>query len=206
MPIDAWFPTFVYHEPLITRGVEPFNADLAEECYRLRDYDDVGRAWCERNYPGGYTSYSTLNQLHHFSSTFADLEKRIHKHVLRFARHLDADLQGGRVEMVDCWVNIMPNRVMHGSHIHPLSFISGTYYVKTPPGTSQIKFEDPRLVGFMAAPPRKNKHRPENRQHVGYDPQAGQVILFESWLRHEVAANTQEEDRISISFNYAWRA
>jgi uncharacterized protein (TIGR02466 family) len=30
------------------------------------------------------------------------------------------------------------------------------------------------------------------------------VVLFESWLRHEVAANQAEEDRVSISFNYHW--
>ena len=33
---------------------------------------------------------------------------------------------------------------------------------------------------------------------------AGNVILFESWLRHEVAANRIEEERISISFNFNW--
>ena len=205
MPIDTWFPTFIYREALLRKASERFNAELTDECYRIRDYDTAGRSWCEDNYPGGYTSYSTLNQLHHFSSTFGDLELRIRRHVKAFARHLDADLREGTLEMVDCWVNIMPHRVMHGSHIHPLSFISGTYYVKTPPGTSQIKFEDPRLACFMAAPPRKAKHRPENRTHVGYQPQAGDVILFESWLRHEVAANAAEDDRISISFNYAWR-
>jgi uncharacterized protein (TIGR02466 family) len=205
MPIDAWFPTFIYNEPLIPKDATRFNAELADECYRIRDYDGPGRKWCETNYPGGYTSYSSMNELHRFSSTFEQLEQRIRRHVKLFATHLDADLRGGSLEMVDCWVNIMPNRVMHGSHIHPLSFISGTYYVKTPPGASQIKFEDPRLAAFMAAPPRKAKHRPESRQHVGYQPVAGNVILFESWLRHEVAANAADDDRISISFNYAWR-
>jgi hypothetical protein len=29
-------------------------------------------------------------------------------------------------------------------------------------------------------------------------------VLFESWLRHEVAANPLETERISISFNYGW--
>jgi uncharacterized protein (TIGR02466 family) len=204
MPIDAWFPTFIYHERLQPKGLERFNAELAEECQRIRQFDEAGRKWCAKNYPGGYTSYASMNELHQFSSTFADLERKIRRHVLRFAAHLDADLRGGDLRMVDCWVNIMPHRVMHGSHIHPLSFISGTYYVQTPPGTSQIKFEDPRLSSFMAAPPRKSKLRPENRQHVGYDPEAGQLILFESWLRHEVAANPATEERISISFNYRW--
>ena len=40
--------------------------------------------------------------------------------------------------------------------------------------------------------------------HVTYPAEAGHVILFESWLRHEVAANRVPEERISISFNTNW--
>jgi len=29
-------------------------------------------------------------------------------------------------------------------------------------------------------------------------------VLFESWLRHEVAANRDARERVSISFNYNW--
>jgi uncharacterized protein (TIGR02466 family) len=30
------------------------------------------------------------------------------------------------------------------------------------------------------------------------------VVLFESWMRHEVTANPVESERVSISFNYDW--
>jgi uncharacterized protein (TIGR02466 family) len=33
---------------------------------------------------------------------------------------------------------------------------------------------------------------------------AGQVVLFESWLRHEVMANPVATERVSISFNFNW--
>jgi uncharacterized protein (TIGR02466 family) len=33
---------------------------------------------------------------------------------------------------------------------------------------------------------------------------AGQLVLFESWLRHAVAPNPRTAERISISFNYSW--
>jgi uncharacterized protein (TIGR02466 family) len=56
----------------------------------------------------------------------------------------------------------------------------------------------------MAAPPRLPKTRDENRLFVTYPAETGKVILFESWLRHEVAANQTEEERVSISFNYHW--
>jgi uncharacterized protein (TIGR02466 family) len=202
--IKAWFPTFIYYEQLSAKGAEKSNRELLKECYQIRDFDEEGRAWSEKNYPGGYTSYGSMAQLHRFSSTFQELERRINKHVKAFAAHLEMDLRKRRFAMSDCWVNIMPRQVVHSLHLHPLSFLSGTYYVSAPPGCSKIKFEDPRLSKFMAAPPRLPNHRDENRQFVSYEAETGKVILFESWLRHEVAANQSAEDRVSISFNYHW--
>jgi uncharacterized protein (TIGR02466 family) len=205
MPIRAWFPTYIYCEPLKKGGLARFNTALAEECRQLREYDAAGRKWSAKNYPGGYTSYASMNELHRFSSTFADLEKKLTRHVHAFARSLDMDLRGRKVHMTDFWVNIMPPTAAHSLHLHPLSFISGTYYVATPAGCSGIKFEDPRLAGFMAAPPKLPNARRENLPHITYPAEAGNVILFESWLRHEVAANRVDEERISVSFNYAWQ-
>jgi uncharacterized protein (TIGR02466 family) len=204
MPTRAWFSTFIYDEPLQGAGLERFNEDLADECRRIRAYDAAGRRWSAKNYPGGYTSYASLNRLHEFSSTFAGLERRITAHVRRFVRQLDLDLRGRQLAMTDFWLNIMPEHSAHGLHLHPLSLVSGTYYVVTPRGCPGLKFEDPRLSRFMAAPPRTARARPANRTHITYPARAGHVILFESWLRHEVAPNPAAAERISVSFNYHW--
>jgi uncharacterized protein (TIGR02466 family) len=204
MPVRAWFPTFIYSEPLQPTGVDRLNADLADECRRLRDYDAAGRKWSAKNYPGGYTSYASMNELHRFSSTFAALEKKLLRHVRAFAGALDMNLRGRTIRLTDLWVNIMPPNAAHSLHLHPLSFISGTYYVVTPRGCPGLKFEDPRLANFMAAPPKLSTARRENKIHVTYPAKAGNVILFESWLRHEVAANRVDAERISVSFNFNW--
>jgi len=204
MPVRAWFPTLIYCEPLQSRGLERFNTELADECRKLRAFDRAGRKWSEQNYPGGYTSYASMNELQRFSSTFAGLERKLMGHARTFARALDMDLRGRTVRMTDCWVNIMPPTAAHSLHLHPLAFISGTYYVTTPKGCPGLKFEDPRLERFMAAPPKLAAARRENRPHITYPAQAGNVILFESWLRHEVAANRVDEERISVSFNFNW--
>ncbi|HEY3756710.1 MAG TPA: TIGR02466 family protein [Opitutaceae bacterium] len=204
MPTRTWFPTLIYSEPLIRAGARKFNDSLADECRKLREFDAAGRKWSSVNYPGGYTSYASLNELHRFSSTFGDLERKITKHVRAFAKELDMDLRGKSVAMTDCWVNIMPPTAAHSLHLHPLAFISGTYYVATPKGCPGIKFEDPRLDRFMAAPPKIANAKASNRPHVTYPAEAGNLILFESWLRHEVATNRVEEERISVSFNFNW--
>jgi len=204
MPIRAWFPTYIYCEPLQRAGLARLNSSLVTECHQLRDFDAAGRRWSAKNYPGGYTSYASLNELHRFSSTFADLEKKLLRHARAFARALDLDLRERAIRLTDCWVNIMPPTAAHSLHLHPLSFISGTYYVATPHGCPGLKFEDPRLSKFMAAPPKLPNARPAHRPHITYPAEAGNVILFESWLRHEVPANRVDHERISISFNFNW--
>ena len=204
MPIKPWFPTFIYDSPLQPRGNDAFARALLEDCHKIRAHDRAGQRWCRKNYPAGYTSYGTMTNLHQTFSTFIDLEAKIRRHVNRFARRLDMNLQGARLAMTDCWVNVMSRHAVHSLHLHPLAVVSGTYYVATPPGSSRLRFEDPRLDKLMGAPPKRDPCRPENRQQVSYDVAAGKLILFESWLRHEVASNPTRGERVSISFNYNW--
>lgn len=201
--VRAWFPTFIYEAPLRPRP-GALNRSLLADCYKLRQVDEEGLRWSRTNYPDGYTSYASYSRLHQTFSAFTELARQIDRHVKAFARALDFAEDGHKLEMTDCWVNVMPRHAVHALHLHPLSTISGTYYVKTPPGCSRIRFEDPRLDRMMAAPPRKGTARAANQQQVSYDVKAGHLVLFESWLRHEVRPSTVDEERVSVSFNYNW--
>jgi uncharacterized protein (TIGR02466 family) len=203
MPLKTLFPTQVYAEPL-ARSATGLNRRLLRECLQLRHDDRAGRDWSARNYSGGYTSYNSRSRMQQVSPTFAGLEQRLDDHVRRYVRALDFDLRGRRLAMTDCWVNIMRRHGVHSLHLHPLSTISGTYYVRVPAGCAGLKFEDPRLERFMAAPPRKTSARAANRAWVTLPARAGHLLLFESWLRHEVPPSRSSDERVSISFNYSW--
>jgi uncharacterized protein (TIGR02466 family) len=185
-------------------GSRELNRQLVKECMQLRADDLGGRRWSKRNYHGGYTSYGSAHRLQLVSPTFKQLQTRLDRHVAAFAAAVEWDLAARRLEMTDCWVNIMPAGTMHASHLHPLASVSGTYYVRVPSGSPGIKFEDPRLERFMAAPPRKAAARRDSQVWVTFPAAPGRLVLFESWLRHEVAANTAAAERISVSFNYNW--
>ena len=204
MTTQVLFPTLVYQERLRRRGWRALNARLLRECRQLSADDAAGRRWSARNYPGGYSSYNSAHRMHRLSPTFASLARELDRHVARFARRLQLDLAARALTMTDCWVNVMGRGAAHGLHLHPLSTISGTYYVAVPAGSPGLKFEDPRLERLMASPPRLRGARRANRQWVMLSARAGQVVLFESWLRHEVTPNTQAAERVSVSFNYSW--
>ncbi|MBP7614840.1 MAG: hypothetical protein KA756_04250 [Steroidobacteraceae bacterium] len=204
MRIESLFVTQVYAARL-QHARSRLNARLLLECLQLRHDDAAGRRWSAQNYAGGYTSYGSASRMHERSPTFAALARRIDRHVRAYARALAFDIDMRRLAMTDCWINIMPRGVAHGAHLHPLSLVSGTYYVRTPSGSAGLKFEDPRLERFMAAPPRRRTARRELRCWVGVPARAGRVVLFESWLRHEVPAGRTASERVSISFNYGLR-
>lgn len=204
MSVQTLFPTQVYHGALMRTGGEALRKRLLRECLQLPEDDRAGLRWSATNYPGGYTSYGSVCRLQTVSPTFAELERRLRRHVNAYVKALQWELGGRELVMTDCWVNLMPPGVVHSLHLHPLSVVSGTYYVRTPPRSSGLKLEDPRLDRFMAAPPRRADADREHRSWVTLPARAGYISLFESWLRHEVPPNPAASERISISFNYAW--
>jgi len=204
VPTRALFPTQIYEARLRGAGSERLNRRLLGECRQFREDDLAGQRWSRRNYPGGYTSYGSLCRMQQLSPTFAALERRLEPHVARFAAALELDLTDRPLAMTDCWINVMQAGVAHTLHLHPLSTVSGTYYVRTPRGCAGLKFEDPRLDRFMAAPPRRADASPASRPWVTVPAESGRLVLFESWLRHEVPASPVRGERVSISFNYSW--
>jgi uncharacterized protein (TIGR02466 family) len=202
--IHELFPTHVYTSVLQRSGSRDLNRQLLLEGRQLKDDDAAGRRWSAKNYRGGYTSYGSSHKLHRMSPTFQELERKLKRHVKAFAAAVEWDLTGRELAMTDCWLNIMSRNAAHGLHLHPLSTLSGTYYVQVPAGSPGIKIEDPRLDRYMAAPPRLGGARRANRPWVTLPAVPGQVILFESWLRHEVASHPTAAERVSVSFNYNW--
>jgi uncharacterized protein (TIGR02466 family) len=198
------FPSLIELKPLPDRDLKALNRDLLRESYAFRELDSAGRAWSVKNYFSGYTSYGSLCDLPDRSPTFGRLKRGLDRLVASYSRALDLDLGKKKLEMSACWINIMGKGCYHASHLHPLSTVSGTYYVRVPKGGSAIKFEDPRLPMMMASPPRRAKARLENRRFVEITPKSGTVVLFESWLKHEVPVHQAEDERVSISFNYDW--
>jgi len=202
--IDSLFVTRLYQAALRELGKPLDTQELEATCLSIADDDEAGQKWCEENSYPGYTSYASLDDLPWRFPIFKDLVQVLDQHVESFAKDLEFDLGEKPLKLDSLWINILPEGGIHTSHIHPHSVISGTTYVAMPEGASAIKFEDPRSAMMMAAPTRNASARNEMRSFVYVAPQVGDVLLWESWLRHEVPMNMSQEERISVSFNYSW--
>jgi len=198
------FATPLYRAALSEHPPAPDARELEASCLSIAEDDAAGQDWCEANGYPGYTSYASLADLPWRFPVFADLVRCLDAHVAAFAETLAFDLGDRGLALEDIWINILPQGGTHASHIHPHSVISGTTYVAMPAGTSALKLEDPRLPMMMAAPPRRPDAPEHLKPFVYVTPEAGEVLLWESWLRHEVPMNMAEAERISVSFNYRW--
>jgi uncharacterized protein (TIGR02466 family) len=202
--IETLFATRIYRAEAAGRAAARLVGDLERACLSIAADDEAGQVWAiEKGYPG-YTSYASLNDLPTRFPEFGELADLIAPHVAAFAKELELDLGGGRLVLDSLWINVLPEGGFHSAHIHPHSVVSGTFYVRVPKGSAALKVEDPRLAMMMAAPPRRAKARRENQPFVTLEPKPGTLLLWESWLRHEVPVNAARDERISVSFNYRW--
>jgi uncharacterized protein (TIGR02466 family) len=198
--IQSFFPTLIYRAD--TAATAKLNRELEQASLMLAQDDLVGIKWCEKHGYQGYTSFASINDLPAQIPAFKELEKKLDKHAAAFAKALHWDIRGGKPVCDSMWVNVLPEGGSHTSHIHTNSVISGTYYVCVPHGSGPIVYEDPRHAMMMAAPPKKQNAPREHRINISETPEVGTLLLWESWLRHEVPVNRAEGLRISISFNY----
>ena len=199
MPVRSLFTTRLYEAELEN---EPLLAELALSIRGFAANDTAGRRWSrEHQYPG-YTSYASLNDLPRRDPAFAELARLLARHAATFAKECAFELPR-KPRLDSLWVNVLKSGGQHSGHIHPHSFISGALYVEAPPNTGAIRFEDPRLPLMMAAPQRCGDAPEDLQTFVGIEPRPGLLLLWESWLRHEVLPGSARGERLSISFNFA---
>ena len=197
-----YFATQIHECPIVDPAKDAeFIEDLIDGVVMLAESDEAGQQWCEEQGYLGYTSYASLNDLPQRISAFGKLEKRLVKAANAYARELGFELGSHKLSMNSFWVNVLDPGAGHSGHIHPNSVLSGTFYLDLPEGASAIRFEDPRLPFMMNSPPQKADIAADLKRFIYFQPQVGQALFWESWLRHEVLVNMADEPRLSISFN-----
>src|SRR5436190_7942782 len=190
MPIRSLFATQLYEAEL---GEDQLLVALGHSIRVLAREDAAGRRWSKSNRYDGYTSYASLNDLPKRDPAFAALARLLRRHAASFARELGWD---AKPRLDSLWANLLETSGHHSGHIHPHSIISGALYVEVPDGSGAIRFEDPRLPLMMAAPPRSDTF-------ATVQPRSGMLLMWESWLGHEVLPGKGRGERLSFSVNFA---
>jgi uncharacterized protein (TIGR02466 family) len=86
------------------------------------------------------------------------------------------------------------------AHVHPGCILSGVYYIACPSGSGDLAFNDPRVQCAYAMHYRYFKHDLGGSQ-VRVSPGEGALLLFPSWLEHQVEPNSTFGLRMSLPIN-----
>jgi uncharacterized protein (TIGR02466 family) len=114
----------------------------------------------------------------------------------------EQDIQYERFEITSMWANILTTKENFHAHTHANNYLSGVYYVQTK--NTQIHFIDPRVQAAVIRPA-VNNYNKFNSSSWWLPSIENSLILFPSWLQHNVVSNQEKEPRISISFNIMFK-
>jgi uncharacterized protein (TIGR02466 family) len=186
---ELFFPTPIYIKDV---GTAEFNKKLEQDILNWMNQDKG----IQRTNVNGWHSPSNMAD----KPEYKDLVKMLFEMQFEIYQeeHLDSEPFLGNM-----WANVNPPGGFNRTHIHPNSLWSGVYYIKTPKHCGHLKLEDPRSVALMTRPRMKPGEQPSRLwRETHYEPVAGRLIMFPSWLNHCVDPNQSNDIRISVSFNF----
>ena len=193
----------LFSTPLVRFRVpehEALNATLLSEGARLRGLSDG----VTKSNRGGW--HSEGNLFDNEAECIQTLRGLAEETVLEATRKIGAKTDPTTLKLkLFAWMNANPPGGFNAPHTHPGAHWSGVYYVSQPEievgNSGMIEFLDPRsdlpngrILGASAFRMKKKLR-----------PQAGEIILFPSYLVHWVYPNEADEERVSIAFNATFR-
>lgn len=98
------------------------------------------------------------------------------------------------------WTQDYSDGDSHDIHGHGVHGISGTYYVRANNRAAPIRFYNPNTVAELV-----RSGNPGNtfcRAHQDFWPEKGKLLLFPSYLKHQVLSCDTGAIRTSVSFNF----
>lgn len=118
----------------------------------------------------------------------------------------------GLQAVVDSWFHITRTGGYIATHTHPMASWSGVYMVD-PGGEPEgdelggvINFKDTRPQANMYIDPGNQRmQRPFSHGSINYPMKPGDLMLFPSWVQHEVTPYLGRKPRITVAFNCSFK-
>ena len=187
MIAEGFFPTLIYAKDV------NLNTDQLANDIVAWSRQDKG---VKKTNVKGWHSETNMHEMPQFKSLVDELFK-MQFEVFK-EEWLDREPRLGNM-----WANINPPGGYNRPHIHANSLFSGVYYIKAPANSGKLVCNDPRPGAQTVMPTRKKGQPPKHLwREVHLEPKVNRIIMFPSWLWHNVEPNESNDIRISVSFNF----
>ena len=187
------FPDPIFHYKL--ENYKQINKELLNYILELQKKDKKGN---NRSNRGGWHSpnFDLVNPGPpiNFINSFKD-----------FLKHIIEDEFGweyipNKQRVVAMWAIINKKNSYNVKHNHQNCYLSSAYYIKKPENSGDITFYDPKESKTYRFP-EVEKHTNYSAESVTIKPEEGDLLIFPSYLYHDVGVNLSDEERIVVSFN-----
>ncbi|MGR3636152.1 MAG: TIGR02466 family protein [Shimia sp.] len=176
------------------------DAALLLEAERMRAKDDG----VSKSNRGGW--HSKGNLFDSDNPAIASVREAAKDAVLAVTRKVSSKADPETLDMkLFSWMNANPTGGYNAPHTHPGAHWSGVYYVSQPEtegkSSGKIEFLDPRCDlshwRLLDAPTFRSKR--------AIRPEAGDLIVFPTYLLHWVHPNESDKERVTIAFNATFK-
>jgi uncharacterized protein (TIGR02466 family) len=193
----------LFYTPLLRFRVpdhEALDEALLAEGERLR----LASEGVTKSNRGGW--HSEGNLFENPAEPVQTLRERAVEAVVEATRSVTTKVDPEALEMkLFAWMNMNPTGGFNAPHTHPGAHWSGVYYVRQPKvesgNSGMIEFLDPRsdLPNWRFLQSRAFRLKRKIR------PEAGEIVIFPSYLVHWVYPNEAGGERVTIAFNATLR-
>ena len=188
MIFDNWFPLVILRDDISGESFQKIQLEIKNALPEILNLD-LSNPWKDTV----QTSFKFDNNNIIESFNFECLKSKIIDNVNHMLDEYDSLAYG--FKLTESWINISKHGNFQFEHDHPECDISGVYYYQADTNSGNIVFRNPNPYAFG-----KNFNKTKT-QTVSYEPIAGRMILFPSWLTHRVDINNANTDRVSFTFN-----
>lgn len=149
---------------------------------------------------GGICSYNAVRDLHKLPE-FKDLVEFINCHVAEYWVSLGYT-QKRKPQVLEMWANFYPNSSYIERHDHSPMPVVGSFYLKKPPESGNLCFENPQEVLLKHQPLEKIYRLERSNYDSMLDHEVevyeGDLVLFPGYLKHYTQPNQSNQDRVII--------
>ena len=186
--LNQWFTTPIW-QTYIDIDVDP----LITYLYKLKELD-AGSIVSNRH--GWHSSELPEIPLNH-----EDLLYKINQELVEVHKQMGLKLSTPSV-VTSHWYNINTPGSYNVKHIHPHSVFSGVFYLQVPKGDSgNIAFYRDNMFKSYLPHYIVDDWNAMTSDQIIYEPKKLMLLIFPSYIEHDVLENLTAEDRISFSFN-----
>lgn len=192
LDFDLLFPTAIAksYDLEFTNKVLPIVQNILD--------NDNSQFW---GYQTTYQKYPIFQQLYQQSFIKEKIYSLCRKYIETAGYNINPDLL-----YLDMFVSRMKAGEGHGVHNHPNSLLSGVFYLNIEDGSSPIVFHNPNEVKNFVIH-KTIQDTMFNKNYFTYNVKNGDVLIWESWIKHEVPSNKKLNGvRETLVFNLSTKS